>query len=86
MLPGKVMPCFPVFEDNQGAVQLAQNPIMNSNLKYVYVRHHSLRERVRRTDIKVVQVPSEIKHAGILTKALAYDLFAFHPKFLMSLR
>ena len=26
MLPGKVMPCFPVFEDNQGAVQLAQTP------------------------------------------------------------
>ena len=23
MLPSKVMPCFPVFEDNQGAVQLA---------------------------------------------------------------
>ena len=31
MLPGKVMPCFPVFEDNQDAVQLAQNPITNSN-------------------------------------------------------
>ena len=24
MSPGKVMPCFTVFEDNQGAVQLAQ--------------------------------------------------------------
>ena len=30
MLPSKVMPCFPVFKDNQGAVQLAQNPITNS--------------------------------------------------------
>ena len=40
VLPGKVMPCFPVFEDNQGAIQLAQNPIMNSNVKYINVRQH----------------------------------------------
>ena len=43
MLPSKIMPCFPVFEDNQGAVQLAQNPITNSNSKHIDVRHHFLR-------------------------------------------
>ena len=59
MLPSKVMPCFPVFEDNEGAVQLAQNPVTNSNLKHIDVRHHFLRELVRQRDIKVVQVPSE---------------------------
>ena len=47
MLPGKSMPCFPIFEDNQGAVQLAQNPVTNSNLKHINVRHHFLRELVR---------------------------------------
>ena len=31
MLPEVGMPCFPVFEDNEGAVQLTQNPIINSN-------------------------------------------------------
>ncbi|CAB1113161.1 unnamed protein product [Ectocarpus sp. CCAP 1310/34] len=31
MLPQVGMPCIPVFEDNQGAIQLAQNPISNSN-------------------------------------------------------
>ena len=40
MLPSKVMLCFPVFEDNQGAVQLAQNPATNSNSKHIDVRHH----------------------------------------------
>ena len=54
MLPSKVMPCFPVFEDNQGAVQLAQNPITNSNSKHIDVRHQFLRELVRQRDIKVV--------------------------------
>ena len=86
MLPSKVMPCFPIFEDNQGAVQLAQNPITNSNSKHIDVRHHFLRELVRQRNIKVVQVPSEFQHADILTKALAFDLFAFHRKFLMNLK
>ena len=82
----KVMPCFPVFEDNQGAVQLAENPITNSNTKHIDVRHHFLRELVRQRDIKVVQVPSKFQHADILTKALAFDLFAFHRKFLLNLK
>ena len=86
MLPSKVMPCFPVFEDNQGAVQLAENPITNSNTKHIDVRHHFLRELVRQRDIKVVQVPSKFQHADILTKALAFDLFAFHRKFLLNLK
>ena len=77
---------FSGFEDNQGAVQLAQNPITNSNLKYIDVRHHLLRERVGQRDIKVVQVPSEFQHADILTKALVYDLFAFHRNVLMNLK
>ena len=86
MLPSKIMPCFLVFEDNRGAVQLAQNPVANSNSKHIEVRHHFHRELVRQRDIKVMQVPSEIQHADILTKALAYDLFAFHRKFLMKLK
>ena len=76
----------PVFEDNQSAVQLAQNPVTNSNSKHIGVRHHFLREPVRQRDIRVVQVPSEFQHADILTEALAFDLFAFHRKFLMNLK
>ena len=86
MLPSKVMPCFPVFEDNQGSVQLAQNLVTNSNSKHIDVRHNFLRELVRQRDVKVVQVPSEFQHADILTKALAFDLFAFHRKFLANLK
>ena len=81
------MPCFPVSEDNQGAVQLAaQNPVTNSNSKDIDVRHHFLRDLVRQWDSKVVQVPPEFQHADILNKALAIDLFAFHQKLLMNLK
>ena len=82
MLPSKVMPCFPVFEDSQSAIQYAQNPITNSNSKHIDARHHFLRELVRQRDIKV----AEFQHADILTKASAHDLFAFHKKFLMNLK
>ena len=47
MLPGKGMPYFPIFEGYQGAVQLSQNPVSNSNLKNIDVRHDILRELVR---------------------------------------
>ena len=70
------MLCFPVFEDNQGAVQLAQNLVTNSNSKHIDIRNHFLRELVRQRDIKVVvQVLSKFQHADIFTKALACDLF-----------
>ena len=86
MIPGKGMPCFPVFEDNQGALQLSKNPVSNSNSKHIDVRHHFLRELVRQGDIIVNHVPSEDQHAGILTKGLPFDLFAIHRRFLMNLR
>ena len=84
MSPGKGMPCFSIFEDNQGAVQLSQNPVSNSNSMHIDVRHHVLRELVRQGDVSVSHVPSEYQHADILTKALASDLFVVHRRFLMN--
>ena len=70
-----------------GAVQyLAESPITNSNSKHIDVHHHFLPELVRQRDIKVVQAPSKFQHADILTKALAFDLFAFHRKLLLNLK
>ena len=79
------MPCFPIFEDNQGAVQLLQNPVSNSNSKHIDVRHHFLRELVRQGDILVSHVPSEYQHGDISTKALAFDVFAIHRRLLIYL-
>ena len=84
MIFGKGMPCFPVFEDNQGASQLSKNAVSNSNSKHIDV-HHFLRELVRQGDVIVNHVPYEYQHADILTKVLAFDLFAIHRRFLMNL-
>ena len=57
MIPGKGMPSFPVFEGNQGALQLSKNPVSNSNSKHIDVRHHFLRELVPQGDIIVNRFP-----------------------------
>ena len=60
IIPGKGMPCFPVFEDNQGVLRLSTNLLVsNSTSKHIDVRHHFLREFVRQGDISVNDVPSE---------------------------
>ena len=77
------MPCFPGYEDNQDAVKLSINQVSDSNSKYIDVRHHFLRELIRQGDLSVNRVPCECQHADILSKALAFDLFAIHrPTFL----
>ena len=85
IIPGKGMPCFLVFEDNQGALQLSKNPVSSSNSKHIDVRHHFLRELVRQRGIGVNHVPSEYRHEDILTKVLVFDLFAIHNRFLVNL-
>ena len=78
MLPDVGMPCIPVFEDNEGAVQLAQNTITSSNSKHIDVRHHFLREVVGRKEISVIHVPSFFQHADFLTKEISRESFDFH--------
>ena len=66
MIPVKAMPCFPVFEDNQGVLQLSKNSVSNSNSEHIDVRHLFLREFVRQGDISVNHVPSGYQHADIV--------------------
>ena len=84
MLPDVGMPCIPVFEDNEGAVQLAMNPITNSNSKHIDVRHHFLRDLVRRKEISIIHVTSSFQHADFLTKAIPRESFEFHRRLAMN--
>ncbi|CAB1101917.1 unnamed protein product [Ectocarpus sp. CCAP 1310/34] len=85
MLPQVGIPYIPVFEHNQGAIQLAQNPISNSNTTHIDVRHHFLRELVERKETSVIHVPSSSQRADFLTKSLPKDTFEFHRDFMMNL-
>ena len=79
------MPSFSVFEDNQGAVQLAKSPVTSSNSKHIDVRHHCFKELVHQGHISVTHAPSEYQQADILTKTLVYDIFVAHRNFLTDL-
>ena len=84
MLPGKGMPCFPVFEDNKSAMQLLKTPVSKSNSKHIDFCHHCFRELVRQGGISINH-PSECYHADTLAKGLAFDLFAAHRRLSMNL-
>ena len=79
------MSCSPVFEDNQGAVQLPQNPITNSNSKHIDVRQHFIRELVGRKEVSIIHVPSFFQHADFLTKVISQESFEFHRCLAMNL-
>ncbi|CAB1103450.1 unnamed protein product [Ectocarpus sp. CCAP 1310/34] len=72
-----------VFEDNEGAIALAENPLSSSRSKHIDVRHHFLRNLTEEGVIEVTHVPSKEQHADILTKALPRNLFEFHRDFVL---
>ena len=63
------MSCFPVFDNNQVAVQVAHNPVNSSKSKYIDVCHHFRRERVYQRDMTVIKFLSDFQDAGVFTKA-----------------
>ena len=84
-LPKARMPCIAMYEDNEGAIQIAKHPISNSNSKHIDVRHHFLRELVERKEIEIIHIASQYQHADFLTKALPEREFEFHRGIVMNL-
>ena len=78
-MPGARTPLIPVFEDNEGAISIASNPISNSNWNHIDVRHHSLQNMVEEKEIEVVHVPSAYQYADWFTKALPKEGFRVPP-------
>lgn len=85
MLPKAGMPCIPLFEDNEGAIQIARNPVTNSNSKHIDVRYHFIRDLVARKEISISHVSSELQHADFLTKAISKKSFEDHRNFVMNI-
>ena len=78
-------PCVLVFEDNQGAIALAENPLSSARSKHIYVRFHFVRELLSANKIDIQFVASEERHADILAKSLAATPFKSHRSFLLNL-
>jgi len=65
-----------IYEDNQGAILLADNHgIYSKRTKHIDVRHHYLRDIIKSGWLQVRHIPTERQNADILTKALVASKF-----------
>jgi hypothetical protein len=64
-----------VFEDNAGAIEIANVPKMRPKTKHLNIKYHHFREEVKRGTISVYHVGTKEQVADIFTKALDEGLF-----------
>ena len=64
-----------IFEDNQGAIATAHNPVFHRRTKHIQIRYHYVREEVAEEIIKAIYCPSSEMTADILTKGIPKDQF-----------
>ena len=59
-----------IYEDNQGAIELAKNAKYHNRTKHIDICHHFVRERVSMNEITIDYCPSEEMVADVMTKGL----------------
>ena len=74
-----------MFEDGQGAIAIAENPISGEWTKHIDARYPFIRELVERKALNIQYTESSNQHADILTKPRGLEVFARHRSFLMNL-
>ncbi len=70
-LPGPV----PIKEDNQAAIQIAENPVHHDRSKHIDIRYHFTRSKIKDGTVAITYVPTAEQQADILTKALDPTMF-----------
>ena len=60
-----------IFEDNQSAIKLANNPIHSNRSKHINMRYHKIQELVANKIIDIQYLPTSDMVADIMTKSLA---------------
>ena len=66
-----------VFEDNNGALQLARAPRMTPRTKHYAIKYHFFGEQVKAGNIKLFKVASKDNIADIFTKGLVKQVFQY---------
>ena len=66
-----------IFEDNQGAISMAKNPVFHKRTKHVQIRYHFVREAVEQGTITLEYCRTDDMLADSFTKALARDQFEY---------
>jgi hypothetical protein len=59
-----------LLDDNQGALELARNPRLNTRTKHIDVHYHFVRERLEAGHFELIYIPTGDNLADLLTKNL----------------
>ena len=75
-----------VYEDNQGCIAIATNPVHHSRTKHIDVKYHYIRQCVEREVIKLEYLPTNNMIADIFTKPLQGEKFLKFRNAVMGIR
>jgi hypothetical protein len=64
-----------VFEDNEGAIEIAKVPKMRPRTKHLNIKYHHFREEVKKGTVSINHVGTKDQIADIFTKPLEESLF-----------
>ena len=64
-----------IYEDNQGSIKMAHNPVLHSQTKHIDIRYHYIRETVAEGTVMLQYCPTKDMVADILTKPLGKGRF-----------
>jgi hypothetical protein len=67
----------PIMVDNEGAIALAQNPMVKRRSRHIELQYHYIRWSIKEGRIVLFHVPSKMNIADILTKPLSRPAFEF---------
>jgi hypothetical protein len=60
-----------IFDDNQGAIALAQNPVHHQRSKHINIKYHFIRDECMQGKIVVEYLPTEDMIADMFTKPVS---------------
>ena len=64
-----------IYEDNQGAIELAKNPRFRNCTKHIDVFFHYIREQVNFKTVSIKYCPTNLMLAYIMTEGLSRNAF-----------
>ena len=64
-----------LYLDNKSAIDLAKNPVFHGRSKHIDIRYHFIRECVKKGEIIVIHIGTDMQKADVLTKALSVIKF-----------
>ncbi len=69
-----------IFEDNQGAIAISNDPKHHPKTKHIEVKYHFIREKVDSGEIRIQHVESRNMLADLLTKPISKEKLSEHLK------